>query len=129
MNKILFRSKVPVARYMTIIILCEIAIIGLHLCVAILTSKRKILDEALGERIPPRLIEADFRVDHYSTSCNIIMVLFGGHLLTNQNLFACSSYHPRQFHRISLQSGLHFLSNVAYTQTDRQTSKPTLPKT
>ena len=46
-----------------------------------------------------------------------------------QNLISSSLYYPGPLHIISSQSAHNFLSNVVWRQTDRQTDKPTLPKT
>ena len=63
-----------------------------------------------------------------------IMVFFA-HLLIlaypnhHQNLTSSLLYYPGPLYIISSQSIHNFLSNVVHRQTDKQTDKPTLPKT
>ena len=47
----------------------------------------------------------------------------------HQNLISSSLYYPGPLHKISSQSVHNFLSNVVHRQTNKQTDKPTLPKT
>ena len=47
----------------------------------------------------------------------------------HQILISSSLYYPGPLQKISSQSVYNFLSNVVHRQTDRQTDKPTLPKT
>ena len=45
------------------------------------------------------------------------------------NLISSALYYSGPLHKISSQSVHNFLSNVVHRQTDKQTNKPTLPKT
>ena len=47
----------------------------------------------------------------------------------HQNLISSYLYYSGPVHKISSQSVHNFLSNVVHRQTNRQTDKPTLPKT
>ena len=47
----------------------------------------------------------------------------------HQNLISSLLHYPAPFHKISFQSIPNFLSNVVHKQTNKQTDKPTLPKT
>ena len=47
----------------------------------------------------------------------------------HQNLISSSLYYPEPLHKISSKSVHIFLSNIVHRQTNRQTDKPTLPKT
>ena len=113
--------------------------------------------EALGERRPPwpRLIIPPILptikmlslgavrltpkvLDHYLHPDQVVLQLLWclfAHLLILeyldhlQNLISSSLYYPGPLHKISSQSIHNFLSNVVHRQTDRQTNKPTLPKT
>ena len=91
-----------------------------------------------GERLPALFKKKGFGSlpaprSGYTTA---IMVFFA-HLLIleysdhHQNLFSSSLYYPRPLHKISSKSVHNFLSNVVHRQTKRQkqTDKPTLPKT
>ena len=49
--------------------------------------------------------------------------------ITTKNLISSSLYYPGPLHKILSQSVHNFLSNVVHRQTNRQTDKPTLPKT
>ena len=85
-----------------------------------------------GERLPrpppPPPIEKSLDLHHY---CGVFLA----HLLIleypdyHQNLISSSLYYPGPLHKISPQSVHSFLSNVVHRQADRQTDKPTLPKT
>ena len=63
------------------------------------------------------------------------IILFCAHLLIleytdhHQTLISSSLYYTGLPHKISSQSVHNFLSNVVHRQTNRQTDKPTLPKT
>ena len=85
-----------------------------------------------GERLTPKVL------DHYLHPDQVVLQLLWrlfAHLLILeyldhlQNLISSSLYYLEPFHKISSESIHNFLSNVVHRQTDRQTDKPTLPKT
>ena len=67
--------------------------------------------------------------------CHHSYGVFFAHLLIlkypdhHQNLISSSLYYPGPLHKNSSQSVHNFFSNVVHIQTDKQTNKPTLPKT
>ena len=96
-----------------------------------------------GERIPPsppppqKKKKKKKKLDNYlHHDLGILPLLwcFFAHLLIfeypdhHQNLIS-SLYYPGPLHKISSQSVHNFLSNVVHRQTNKQTDKPTLPKT
>ena len=85
-----------------------------------------------GERITPKVLDHYL---HHNFGYATAIIIFFAHLLIledldqHQNLMSSSLYYPGPLHKISSQSIRNILSNVVYKQTDRQTNKPTLPKT
>ena len=63
---------------------------------------------------------------YYGVFAHLLILEYSDH---HQNLISSSLYHPGPLHKISLQSVDNFLRNVVHRQTNKQTDKPTLPKT
>ena len=113
--------------------------------------------ETLGERRPPWLRQIitpifpnvimlslgferlttkffDHYLHHDLGTLPLLWCLFA-HLLIleypdhHRNLIRSLLYYPGLLHKISSQSVHNLLSNVVHSQTDKQTDKPTLPKT
>ena len=89
------------------------------------------------ERLPTPLKKKKV-LDHYlHHDLGVLPLLrcFFAHLLIlqypdhHQNLISSSLYYSGPVHKISSQSVHNFLSNVVHRQTNKQTDKPTLPKT
>ena len=72
---------------------------------------------------------------HHDLGMLPLLRCFFAHLLIlqypdhHQNLISSSLYYSGPVHKISSQSVHNFLSNVVHRQTNRQTDKPTLPRT
>ena len=88
---------------------------------------------------PPKIKNKKNGLDHYLHHDlgmpPLLWRVFFAHLLIleyldhHQNLIMSLLYYPGPLHKISPQSIHNFLSNVVHRQTDKQTNKPTLPKT
>ena len=84
-----------------------------------------------GERLTPKALNLYLHHDLgmqelWYFYAHLLILEYSDH---HQNLISSSLYYPGPLSKISSQSVHTFLSNVVYSQTDRQTDKPTLPKT
>ena len=87
---------------------------------------------------PPKKKKKKKKLDHYlhhDLGMPPLWWCFHAHLLIleypdhHQNVISSSLYYPGPLHKISSQSVQNFLSNIVHRQTNKQTDKPTLPKT
>ena len=78
-----------------------------------------------GERLTPKVLNHYL---HHDLGMQQLLCYFYAHLLIleysdhQQNLISSSLYYPVALRKISSQSVHTFLSNVVYSQTDRQTN-------
>ena len=78
-----------------------------------------------GERLTPKVLNHYL---HHDLGMQQLLCYFYAHLLIleysdhQQNLISSSLYYPGALRKISSQSVHTFLSNVVYSQTDRQTN-------
>ena len=78
-----------------------------------------------GERLTPKVLNHYL---HHDLGMQQLLCYFYAHLLIleysdhQQNLISSSLYYPGALRKISSQSVHNFLSNVVYSQTDRQTN-------
>ena len=79
-----------------------------------------------GERLTPKALNLYL---HHDLGMQELLWYFYAHLLIleysdhHQNLISSSLYYPGPLRKISSQSVHTFLSNVVYSQTDRQTNQ------